>query len=257
MDTGKYLDLMPARGREAPNWADEQLTEKVYELAREVPSLPDQDGELRVPGELAFTLRRGASGAGGVVGLSRQAARLVPSCRRDARASTARRATHSGGQRRDLHRVARGSGPPGHSRGVRRGAAGVRPASRRRERSAAAVARRRGSSSQRRHDGPRCVGHRVLVERRSSRRVRMLPGASGGRVRPGACRYWSVCRSDRSIRKGSCAPFSTKRSHVPAPAVDWQSFWALTRPLHPDEAAGILGAYPERRADVRVANDVG
>jgi len=51
-DPAFFLDLMPARGREAPQWADKQLTELVYERAASVPSLPDQEGQLRRPSEL-------------------------------------------------------------------------------------------------------------------------------------------------------------------------------------------------------------
>ncbi len=51
-DPASHLDLMPARGRESPNWADSQVTERVYEIASEMPSLPDQTGTLRKPDEL-------------------------------------------------------------------------------------------------------------------------------------------------------------------------------------------------------------
>lgn len=51
-DPASYLDVLPARGRETRNWADERLTERVYELAKERPSIPDQDGVLRCPDEL-------------------------------------------------------------------------------------------------------------------------------------------------------------------------------------------------------------
>jgi hypothetical protein len=48
-DPGRYLDLIPARGREAPNDADGYLTEAVYRLARNRPSVPDQHGQLQLP----------------------------------------------------------------------------------------------------------------------------------------------------------------------------------------------------------------
>jgi superfamily II DNA or RNA helicase len=48
-DPGAVLDKLPARGREAPNWADEQITERVYELAKNSPSIPNQEGELELP----------------------------------------------------------------------------------------------------------------------------------------------------------------------------------------------------------------
>ena len=48
-DPGRYLDLIPARGREAPNHADEYLSEAVYRLATDRPSIPDQTGQLQVP----------------------------------------------------------------------------------------------------------------------------------------------------------------------------------------------------------------
>lgn len=51
-DPARHLDLMPARGREAPNWADEELTRRVYECAVDRPSLPDQRGVLCTPATL-------------------------------------------------------------------------------------------------------------------------------------------------------------------------------------------------------------
>lgn len=51
-DPGAHLDMMPARGRESPNWADSLITEAVYKLASELPSLPDQTGALRKPDQL-------------------------------------------------------------------------------------------------------------------------------------------------------------------------------------------------------------
>ena len=53
-DPAAYLHLVPARGREAPNWADGELTRKFYEVAAVRPSLPDQRGVLRVPGTLSM-----------------------------------------------------------------------------------------------------------------------------------------------------------------------------------------------------------
>jgi superfamily II DNA or RNA helicase len=53
-DPGVLLDLMPARGREAAGWADAQLTNHVNELAKVSRSLPDQEGTLRFPRELAI-----------------------------------------------------------------------------------------------------------------------------------------------------------------------------------------------------------
>lgn len=46
-DPGRFLDLMPARGREAPNWADGQLTEQVYRYAAKNAVIPDQSGRRR------------------------------------------------------------------------------------------------------------------------------------------------------------------------------------------------------------------
>lgn len=48
-DPGRYLDLIPARGREAPNAADEYLTDAVYSIAKDRPSIPDQGGRLQPP----------------------------------------------------------------------------------------------------------------------------------------------------------------------------------------------------------------
>lgn len=53
-DPGAYLPLLPGRTRESEtlNWADRYLTEQIWKLAAQLPSLPDQDGVLRVPREL-------------------------------------------------------------------------------------------------------------------------------------------------------------------------------------------------------------
>nr|MDT0523389.1 ATP-dependent helicase [Streptomyces sp. DSM 41633] len=53
-DPGAYLPLLPGRTRESEtlNWADRYLTEQIWKLAGRLPSLPDQDGVLRVPHEL-------------------------------------------------------------------------------------------------------------------------------------------------------------------------------------------------------------
>lgn len=48
-DPAKFLDGLPARGREAANWADQSIGERVYALAVTVPSLPDQRGEIVQP----------------------------------------------------------------------------------------------------------------------------------------------------------------------------------------------------------------
>ena len=45
-DPGRHLDIIPARGREAPSWADEILTDDVYLGASRRPCLPDQSGRL-------------------------------------------------------------------------------------------------------------------------------------------------------------------------------------------------------------------
>ncbi|MER6768319.1 DEAD/DEAH box helicase family protein [Streptomyces bacillaris] len=53
-DPGAYLPLLPGRTRESEtlNWTDKYLTEQIWRLTAERPSLPDQNGVLRVPREL-------------------------------------------------------------------------------------------------------------------------------------------------------------------------------------------------------------
>jgi superfamily II DNA or RNA helicase len=51
-DPAAYLPLLPGRTKESPNWACARLTELVWKLTAQNPSLPDQDAELRVPAEL-------------------------------------------------------------------------------------------------------------------------------------------------------------------------------------------------------------
>lgn len=53
-DPASYLDVLPGRGREARSWADEYLTNEVYERAKTMESLPDQVGRLRLPEELSL-----------------------------------------------------------------------------------------------------------------------------------------------------------------------------------------------------------
>jgi superfamily II DNA or RNA helicase len=48
-DKTRYLELLPARGREPRCWADGLLTEKVNELVRFRPSVPLLDGDLELP----------------------------------------------------------------------------------------------------------------------------------------------------------------------------------------------------------------
>ncbi|MFF1638219.1 DEAD/DEAH box helicase [Streptomyces sp. NPDC058246] len=53
-DPAAYLPLLPGRVKEAISWADEFLTREIWSRAAVRPSLPDQDGVLRVPTELRF-----------------------------------------------------------------------------------------------------------------------------------------------------------------------------------------------------------
>jgi len=51
-DPAAYLPLLPGRVKEAISWADEFLTREIWDRAADSPSLPDQNGVLRVPTEL-------------------------------------------------------------------------------------------------------------------------------------------------------------------------------------------------------------
>ncbi|MFJ9346853.1 DEAD/DEAH box helicase [Streptomyces sp. NPDC101237] len=51
-DPAAYLPLLPQRVKEAISWADEFLIREIWAKAAVRPSLPDQDGVLRVPTEL-------------------------------------------------------------------------------------------------------------------------------------------------------------------------------------------------------------
>ena len=48
-DELSYLSLLPGRGKEDRNWADDQLTERTNSLLSRVPSLPLINGELEIP----------------------------------------------------------------------------------------------------------------------------------------------------------------------------------------------------------------
>ncbi|MCZ0979754.1 DEAD/DEAH box helicase [Streptomyces diastatochromogenes] len=56
-DPAAYLPLLPGRVKEAISWADEFLTREIWARAAIRPSLPDQDGVLRVPTELRIPPR--------------------------------------------------------------------------------------------------------------------------------------------------------------------------------------------------------
>lgn len=46
---GRYLDALPARGREIRSWADEVINEPIYRMLRTTRSLPNANGEWRSP----------------------------------------------------------------------------------------------------------------------------------------------------------------------------------------------------------------
>ena len=49
---GRYIDVLPARGREVRSWADKIINEPIYQALRASRCLPDLDGQLRVPSSL-------------------------------------------------------------------------------------------------------------------------------------------------------------------------------------------------------------
>lgn len=49
---GRYIDVLPARGKEARSWADKVLNEPVFKELRDSRCLPDLDGQLRAPSAL-------------------------------------------------------------------------------------------------------------------------------------------------------------------------------------------------------------
>ncbi|MFE4664114.1 DEAD/DEAH box helicase [Streptomyces sp. NPDC056716] len=51
-DPAAHLPLLPGRAKESISWADEFLTREIWARAAVRPSLPDQEGVLRVPTEL-------------------------------------------------------------------------------------------------------------------------------------------------------------------------------------------------------------
>ncbi|MER5742555.1 DEAD/DEAH box helicase [Streptomyces sp. NPDC002225] len=51
-DPAAYLPLLPGRVKEAISWADEFLTREIWARTADHPSLPDQEGVLRLPTEL-------------------------------------------------------------------------------------------------------------------------------------------------------------------------------------------------------------
>ncbi|MET7293575.1 DEAD/DEAH box helicase [Streptomyces griseoloalbus] len=56
-DPAAYLPLLPGRVKEAISWADAFLTEEIWKQAAVRPSLPDQEGVLRVPTQLRIPPR--------------------------------------------------------------------------------------------------------------------------------------------------------------------------------------------------------
>lgn len=53
-DPARHFDYMPARGREAPNFADEYLTQRIPELASQTACIPDAEGILKHPDSLLY-----------------------------------------------------------------------------------------------------------------------------------------------------------------------------------------------------------
>lgn len=51
-DPAAYLPLLPGRPKESPNWACRSLTERIWALSADNPTLPDQNGVLRRPADL-------------------------------------------------------------------------------------------------------------------------------------------------------------------------------------------------------------
>ena len=49
---GRYIDVLPARGKEARSWADKVVNDPVYQALRDSRCLPDLDGQLRAPSSL-------------------------------------------------------------------------------------------------------------------------------------------------------------------------------------------------------------
>lgn len=53
-DPGAVLDVLPARGKEARSWADDQVNDPVFATVGRSACLPDQNGRLRSPAELTL-----------------------------------------------------------------------------------------------------------------------------------------------------------------------------------------------------------
>ncbi|MET9231331.1 DEAD/DEAH box helicase [Lentzea sp. NPDC003310] len=51
-DAGGYLDVLPARGREEPQWASDDLVESIWRATVVKPSVPDQHAVFRKPNEI-------------------------------------------------------------------------------------------------------------------------------------------------------------------------------------------------------------
>ncbi|WP_232491076.1 DEAD/DEAH box helicase [Mycobacterium dioxanotrophicus] len=49
---GRYIDVLPARGKESRSWADKVVNEPVFQALRDSRCLPDLDGQLRAPSAL-------------------------------------------------------------------------------------------------------------------------------------------------------------------------------------------------------------
>ncbi|MDN4505085.1 DEAD/DEAH box helicase [Dietzia maris] len=49
---GRYIDVLPARGKEIRSWADKVINEPIYRALRTSRCLPDLDGQLRSPGSM-------------------------------------------------------------------------------------------------------------------------------------------------------------------------------------------------------------
>lgn len=54
-DAGRYIDILPARGRELRSWADGIINEPIFKQLRSVRSLPNAKGDMRSPNSLRLT----------------------------------------------------------------------------------------------------------------------------------------------------------------------------------------------------------
>ena len=250
LEVGKYLDLMPARGREACAMGRRAPGREGLRAGGERAVAAGSGGSLRLPAELARASRQDAHERRSTEWAA-YPGRPRDWCHPSVETTVTRRS-------RVERLIPEEPTSPPTRRGWRRWSPTDRPA-------AGVAALRVARSTARRRQRSRRSSYRdakiLLTEHaahgRSGRlgtvfltsgitkRDRRRLGTPGGHApTPARSRFSNDSRSARSIPRPSCAPISMRYRRIGTVHVDWDVFWAMARLLPADEADELLMPIP-------------